>query len=89
LQNATRRAEQLASFLAATAILPFDDDCSRIASQVGAKLDQTGAPLGPIDVLVAADALAANAGLVTRNVEEFGRVEELAVENWYDGSPTP
>jgi tRNA(fMet)-specific endonuclease VapC len=84
LHNAARRAEQLESFLSATTILPFDDDCARIAGQVRARLDQVGEPIGPIDVLIAATALAASAVLVTRNVKEFRRVEGLVIENWYE-----
>lgn len=84
LQNATRRAARLESFLSATSILPFDDDCARIAGEVRAKLEQAGESIGPIDVLIAATALAANAVLVTRNVREFQRVDGLVIENWYD-----
>jgi len=84
LENAPRRAVQLETFLSATSILPFNDDCARIAAQVRARLDRAGEPIGPIDVLIAATALAANAVLVTRNVREFRRIKGLAVENWYD-----
>jgi tRNA(fMet)-specific endonuclease VapC len=83
LENASRRTAQLESFLSATTILPFDDACARIAGQVRAKLDLAGQPIGPIDVLIAATALAATAVLVTRNVKEFQRVQGLTVENWY------
>ena len=84
LENPARRSAQLESFLSATTILPFDDDCARVAGLVRAKLEQAGESIGPIDVLIAATALAANAVLVTRNVREFRRVEGLVVENWYD-----
>ena len=84
LENAVRRTTQLESFLSATTILPFDDACARIAGQVRAKLDQAGEPIGPIDILIAATALAANAVLVTRNVREFKRVNGLVIENWFD-----
>jgi tRNA(fMet)-specific endonuclease VapC len=84
LHNAKRRAAQLESFLSTTSILPFDDDCTRIAGRVRAKLEQAGESIGPINVLIAATALAANAILVTRNVGEFERVDALVIENWYD-----
>lgn len=84
LHSATRRAAQLESFLSATTILAFDDDCARIAGQVRAKLEQGGESIGPIDVLIAATALAASAILVTRNVGEFQRVDGLVIENWFD-----
>jgi tRNA(fMet)-specific endonuclease VapC len=84
LQSANRRATQLESFLSATTILAFDDGCARIAGQVRAKLEQAGESIGPIDILIAATALAANAILVTRNVGEFQRVAGLVIENWYE-----
>lgn len=45
-------------------------------------LDQCGQPIGAMDLLIAAHALAVNATLVTNNTREFGRVEGLEVENW-------
>jgi tRNA(fMet)-specific endonuclease VapC len=84
LQEATRRSEQLESFLAATTILPFDDECARVARKVRACLEQAGEAIGPIDVMIAATALAANAVLVTRNIKALRRVEGLMIENWYE-----
>ena len=84
LIKSARRIEQLESFLSATTILPFDDACSAVAARVRAHLEKSGQTIGPIDVLIAATALVANAVLVTRNVREFRRIDGLVVENWYD-----
>ena len=46
-------------------------------------LEKNGTPIGPYDILIAATALSKNATLVTHNIKEFNRVENLTVEDWY------
>jgi tRNA(fMet)-specific endonuclease VapC len=38
--------------------------------------------IGPLDVLIAATAVAHGAILVTNNTREFSRVKDLALEDW-------
>jgi tRNA(fMet)-specific endonuclease VapC len=47
-------------------------------------MERVGQPIGALDVLIAAHALALDLILLTRNVEEFPRVRGLRVENWAD-----
>lgn len=47
-------------------------------------LQTRGEPIGPIDLLIAAHALALDLTLVTANIREFSRVPDLRVENWLD-----
>ena len=42
--------------------------------------------MGANDMLIAAHALASNLILVTDNVTEFQRVEDLVVQNWLHGA---
>lgn len=44
-----------------------------------------GTPIGPNDLLIAAQALAADLTLVTANAREFERVPSLLIENWLLG----
>ncbi len=46
------------------------------------ELEAKGTPIGPMDNLIAAQALRLGATLVTRNVRGFSRVRGLKVENW-------
>jgi tRNA(fMet)-specific endonuclease VapC len=46
------------------------------------ELQAAGQPIGAIDTLIAAHALAVDAVLVTNNLAEFGRVPGLKSENW-------
>lgn len=41
-------------------------------------------PFGPLDTLIAGQALARGFTVVTRNVRELSRVTGLAFENWED-----
>jgi tRNA(fMet)-specific endonuclease VapC len=45
-------------------------------------LARAGKPIGDNDLLIASIALAKDLTLVTANVEEFGRVPGLRLENW-------
>ena len=51
-------------------------------ARLRAELERQGRPIGNMDLLIAAHALAANAVLVTHNCREFERVPGLRVENW-------
>ena len=78
-----KRTGQLNAILDASRVLPFDRSCARAAAEIRAELERDGAPIGPVDVLIAATAIAHNAVLVTHNVDEFSRVSRLQVTDWY------
>lgn len=63
-------------------VLPFDAQAARVFGRVRNDLERRGLVLGPYDMLIAAHALAARLVLVTDNVREFGRVQDLKLENW-------
>ena len=77
------RLEALSRFIAPLAVLDFDDACAQVAAALRARLEAEGRPIGPHDTLIAATALRHGAALVTRNVEEFSRVQGLEVLNWH------
>ncbi len=63
-------------------ILAFDDEDARTVGTVRAELEANGTPIGPYDLMIAAQALRHGATLVTANVGEFKRVNGLRVEDW-------
>ena len=79
-----RRRRQLERFAATVRLLPFAAREARAAARIRVALERRGTPIGPLDTLIAATALANGGTLVTRNVSEFGRVPGLTVEDWYD-----
>jgi tRNA(fMet)-specific endonuclease VapC len=60
----------------------FDDQAANAYGALRTTLEAQGTPIGPLDKLIAAHALALQATLVTNNVREFARVPGLNVEDW-------
>ena len=75
--------ERLNVLLGSVRVLPFGGAEARAAARIRVKLEKTGEPIGPMDLLIAATALEQGAVLVTHNVKEFRRVSGLRVEDWY------
>jgi tRNA(fMet)-specific endonuclease VapC len=65
-------------------ILNFDTPAAFHSGQIRGFLNSIGKPIGPYDLLIAGIALSNNLILVTRNSEEFRRVPELRIENWFE-----
>lgn len=63
-------------------ILNFDAGDAEEAGTIRAALERAGTPIGPYDVLIAAQARRRGAVLVTANTREFARVPGLRLEDW-------
>jgi tRNA(fMet)-specific endonuclease VapC len=76
--------EKIALFIAGggIALLSFGEAEARDAADIRAHLRKGGAPIGPYDVLIAAQARRAGATLVTANTRECERVPGLMVTDW-------
>lgn len=82
-------SERVEALLARLTILPLEPGADRHYAQVRWHLGRSGLPIGPNDLLIAAQALALGLLLVTDNTSEFSRVPGLVVENWLtDPLPT-
>ena len=78
-----RNKQRIADFLAAPIeVLAFDSGDAEEAGDIRAELERTGTPIGPYDILVAAQARRRDALLVTANAREFARVPRLKFEDW-------
>jgi tRNA(fMet)-specific endonuclease VapC len=78
-----RNAQRIADFLAGPiAVLPFEPADAEEAGNIRAALERAGTPIGPYDVLVAAQARRRDALLVTANEREYARVPGLKIEDW-------
>lgn len=76
-------AERLRVFLSgAINVVPFEDQDAAAAGDLRAVLEAAGTPIGPYDLLIAAQALRIGATLVTANVSEFRRVRGLVLQDW-------
>jgi tRNA(fMet)-specific endonuclease VapC len=82
-QHKKENADRLRAFLAgAVRVLPFQEDDAAVAGELRAELESKGKPIGPYDLLIAAQALRSRATLVSANTGEFSRVRGLAWRNW-------
>src|SRR5207248_2684928 len=72
-------------------VVPFDDVAAERYGELRTRfvipdgvfgLERRGAPIGPLDTLIAAHALSLGWTLATHNAREFRRVAGLHVEDW-------
>jgi tRNA(fMet)-specific endonuclease VapC len=75
----------LLGFLVPLAILDFDQGAAAVYGSIRSSLEARGTPIGPMDLLIAAQAMSHGLILVTNNEREFGRVDGLGIENWTTG----
>lgn len=68
--------------LSAIEVLPLEPPADREYAKLRHLLASQGTPIGPNDLLIAAQALALDLIVVTANIGEFSRVPGLKVENW-------
>ena len=82
-QTPARNHERIDAFLTAiTEIMEFDDADACEAGEIRAFLESKETPIGPYDLLIAAQARRRDAVLVTLNRREFERVPGLMVTDW-------
>ena len=80
--GSSKLADRIDLILSALDILPLETPADRHYGEIRQHLASQGTPIGPNDLLIAAQALALGLTVVTANVQEFSRVPGLGVENW-------
>ena len=68
-------------FLIRLTILPWDSEATREYGLLRATLEREGQPMGNLDTMIAAQALAEGLVLVT-NDHAFRRIRKLRIEDW-------
>ncbi len=79
--EAARLRIAVEEFLLRVDALPWDSDAARHYAHVRAALERHGTPMGNLDMMIAAHALAVQAVLVTGD-RVFRRVKQLKIEDW-------
>ncbi len=79
-----RESEQqkLSTILEPFQCFPLTKDVMHSYGRIRSHLQVSGAGIGPLDTLIAAQAVSLDAILVTSNVQEFRRVPKLRLEDW-------
>ena len=80
--SAAKTLRLIENFLGPLAIVEFNSNDAASYAQVRSRLERAGTPIGPLDTLIAAQAVARKLVLVSNNEREFSRVASLRVENW-------
>ena len=81
-RSAAKTLELVENFLGPLPVVEFTSDDAVAYARVRARLERAGTPIGSLDTLIAAQAVARELTLVSNNEREFGRVARLAIENW-------
>ena len=79
---ATRHRGPVERFLATVPVARLPDGIAGAYGRVRADLERRGTPIGALDTIIAAHALALGCVLVTNNTRELRRVPRLRCEDW-------
>ena len=86
-RQSPRLSAQVEAILTAMEVLPLEAPVDEHYARLRLHLERMSSPIGPNDMLLAAQALAENATLVSANTSEFHRVPDLMCVNWLQASP--
>jgi tRNA(fMet)-specific endonuclease VapC len=81
-KGSERLTKLVEAVLADFEVLPWEAPADIHYAAVRDSLSRSGRPIGDMDMLIAAHALALDVILVTDNEGEFSRVPGLEIENW-------
>jgi tRNA(fMet)-specific endonuclease VapC len=76
----------LDEFVLPLEIANFDRDAAKVYGRVRAMLEKKGTPIGSLDTMIAAHALAQGVALATNNTKEFSRIKGLTIVDWLDST---
>lgn len=82
LRTHPHQVARLEAFLSLFWLADFTLDAALHYADIRAALEATGKTIGPLDLLIAAQARSLGATLVTANLREFKRIEGLQVQGW-------
>jgi tRNA(fMet)-specific endonuclease VapC len=80
--NAKKALDILDEIAAYIPVLPMSFEAAKEYADIRVNLNAKGMPIGNNDLWIAAHARALGHTLVTNNVREFERVENLKLDNW-------
>ena len=81
LPEATTLKSVVEEFLLRVEVLPWNSEAAQQYARIRTILEKEGAPMGNLDLMIAAQAVAAEVVLVTHD-HVFRRVKGLKVEDW-------
>ncbi|MBB5058615.1 tRNA(fMet)-specific endonuclease VapC [Granulicella aggregans] len=80
-----RLHESARRYFNVVAVLPWKAEAADVYADIKHQLKIAGTPIGELDMMIAAHAVAANATLVTNNTRHFERIKmPLMLQNWLE-----
>lgn len=73
---------EIDDFASRMAVIPWDEIAADHYGAIRTTLEKAGAPVGAMDMLIAAHARSCGAVLVTNNLREFILIQGLTTVNW-------
>ena len=68
--------------VSAFTVLPFGQSDAVVFGRIRAELAAVGTPIGPYDMMIAAQGVNRGLTVVTHNTAEFSRISSLLLEDW-------
>ncbi|MCR5347191.1 MAG: type II toxin-antitoxin system VapC family toxin [Fretibacterium sp.] len=69
-------------FMSAFAVIPFSQADAVVFGRLRAGLAALGTPIGPYDMMIAAQGVNRGLTVVPHNTAEFSRIPNLSIEDW-------
>jgi tRNA(fMet)-specific endonuclease VapC len=85
-QHIQKNQEALDEFILPLEIANFDREVARVYGRIRAILEKKGTPIGSLDTMIGAHALALGVTLATNNTKEFSRIKGLTIVDWLDSA---
>ena len=82
LAESAREREALEKFMSAASVLPLDGESALLAGRVNAQLIKAGESIGDLNILIGAISVTHGERLITRNIDHFRRIPDLALEGY-------
>jgi tRNA(fMet)-specific endonuclease VapC len=81
-QHVEKNQAALDEFVLPLEVAQLDFNCAQKYGEIRATLEKRGTPIGPLDTMIAAQALALGVTLATNNTREFSRIKGLSLVDW-------
>jgi tRNA(fMet)-specific endonuclease VapC len=81
-RDAQKQLTSFQEFVSYNTVLPLSTSSATISADIYANLRNKGTPIDDIDILIAGIAIANNLIIVTNNIRDFGKIENLEIQDW-------
>jgi tRNA(fMet)-specific endonuclease VapC len=81
-RDAQKQLASFQEFVSYNSVLPLTTNSTNISADIYANLRTKGTPVDDIDILIAGIAIANDLIIVTNNLRDFQKIEDLEIQDW-------